>query len=243
MKKLIISNMSFAFNKHVNHFFHNVDLNFESGKIYFIEGKNGVGKSTLFSILQGTTPLEGQLSGSVIFDDVQYDITHKGMPTEVSKHVKTMVQDSNKMVVDVMTIAENLNLARLPKFPRLKLMPQKSRLPTMMTNLSFDLSSKVQKLSGGQKQILAIMMTLQKPARILLLDEPTAALDDKNSYLVMNFLNKIAQELDLIILVITHNKELSRSGENSHVITISTGLDETRSFKQIVEDCGKSFSF
>ena len=51
-------------------------------------------------------------------------------------------------------------------------------------------------------------MSLQKPTRVLLLDEPTAALDDKNAKMVMGFLETLLQSTDLTILIICHDKEL-----------------------------------
>jgi ATPase subunit of ABC transporter with duplicated ATPase domains len=50
--------MSFKFSGQKNYFFHNAHITFESGNNYFIQGKNGVGKSTFFAILQGTTTMQ-----------------------------------------------------------------------------------------------------------------------------------------------------------------------------------------
>jgi ABC-type lipoprotein export system ATPase subunit len=78
----------------------------------------------------------------------------------------------------------------------------------MLQEFNIDIHKKVDELSGGQKQILAILMALQKPTKLLLLDEPTAALDPKNAHMVMQCLQKLAQELDITVLIISHDKEL-----------------------------------
>src|SRR5581483_218231 len=78
----------------------------------------------------------------------------------------------------------------------------------MLDHGNIDMTTPAHLLSGGQRQILAIMMALQKPTRVLLLDEPTAALDNDNAQQVMAFLENITAELNLITLIICHDKEL-----------------------------------
>ncbi|HJZ23227.1 MAG TPA: ATP-binding cassette domain-containing protein [Candidatus Babeliales bacterium] len=133
------------------------------------------------------------------------------------------------MVINTMTVEENVKLAQLPLYPRLQPLSSSTHIPAIMHNFNIDHSLPIQQLSGGQKQILAIIMTLQKPTQVLLLDEPTAALDDKNSHMVMQFLNTLAKELDLIVVIITHDKELVESYKHHPVITIKKDEQETRS--------------
>jgi putative tryptophan/tyrosine transport system ATP-binding protein len=231
MKKLIIKDMSFKFNKQQNYFFHNANVTFESGKIYFVEGKNGVGKSTFFSILQGTIPCDAVLSGSVIFDGKQYTLQKNCMDPVLSSQIKTMYQDVNKMVVNSMTVAENLQLAQLPHYPRLIPLSDSSLAPRVMGDFVIDHTAVVQRLSGGQKQILAIMMALQKPTQVLLLDEPTAALDEKNTHIVIQFLKTIAQKLDLIIVIITHDTELTHTYAENGKVIIKTADQDMRTIE------------
>jgi ABC-type lipoprotein export system ATPase subunit len=87
-------------------------------------------------------------------------------------------------------------------------------------------------LSGGQRQILAILMALQKSASILLLDEPTAALDDKNSSMVMSFLNELlATDKNLTVLIICHDKELVDTYAHSQYHQIEVHDDNTRTIE------------
>ena len=220
MKKLIITNLSFKFHNQENYFFHTIDLTFESGKIYFVQGKNGVGKSTFFSILQGTTPRNALLTGSFSFDNQIYVIEKNNIDIKLSTNIKTMQQDCDKMVINTMTVKENIELAQLPKYPTLKPLSLPNALPAMLHDFGINELTPVCQLSGGQKQILAIIMILHKPTKILLLDEPTAALDDINSHIVMKFLDTLALNLDLIVIIITHDKELTESYTKHQKITI-----------------------
>jgi ABC-type lipoprotein export system ATPase subunit len=220
MKKLIINELTFAFNKQEHPFFHDIHIEFASGNIYFIQGKNGVGKSTFFSILQGTTPRNATLTGTVTFDNNQFIIKNNCIDTHISSHVKTVVQDITQMIVTTMTVEENLRLAHLPTYPRLIPLSHTINIPIIMHDFGIDSLTDVQRLSGGQKQILAIMMALQKPTQILLLDEPTAALDEKNTHMVMQFLTNLTKTLDLIIIIITHDKELTTTYAQNRTVAI-----------------------
>ena len=220
--------MSFKFNQQKNYFFHNAHISFESGKIYFIQGKNGVGKSTFFSILQGTTPTNAQLEGSVAFNNKNYAITNNTMNRDLCLYIKTMLQDSNKMVASTLTVQENIQLAQLPQYPNLKPLSYTTESPAMLDAFSINAQAPVQQLSGGQRQILAILMMLQKPTQVLLLDEPTAALDDKNSHMVMQFLGTLVKQLDIIVIIITHDKELIQTYPQHHTVTIKKETEEIR---------------
>lgn len=234
MKKLIIDHMTFGFNVHGPAFFKNVTINFESGNIYFVQGKNGVGKSTFFSILQGTTPHTATLEGTIHYDNHTVRITNNMIPHALSSLVKTVVQDVTQMIVTTFTVQENMQLALLPTYPTLASLPLTTSIPHIIHTFGIELTTESYKLSGGQKQIVAIMMALQKPTQLLLLDEPTAALDEKNTAIVMQFLTKLAKELNLIIIIITHDKELLTTyNQKSNIIITKNENDTTRTIEQL----------
>lgn len=221
MKKLLLQDINFKFKPQEQPFFHDVHMEFDSGAIYFIQGKNGVGKSTFFSILQGTTPRNAVLTGKISFDGTEFSIKNNCMDNTITSKVKTVVQDINKMIINAMTIEENLRLAHLPKYPHLLPLAHDITIPTLIKEFGItNLKKNVQQLSGGQKQILAIIMALQKPTQILLLDEPTAALDEKNTHMVMQFLTNLAKTLNLIVMIITHDKELTVTYPQNRTVTI-----------------------
>ena len=95
----------------------------------------------------------------------------------------------------------------MPKHPTLGSLP-KIDTKTIATQLPFDLETPVQNLSGGQRQWLAIAMALQQKPSVLLLDEPTAALDTKNAHEVMQTLARLAHESSTYVLMVCHNPEL-----------------------------------
>ncbi len=232
MKKCIISNLTFSFNNQKQPFFYNAHATFESGTLYFIQGKNGVGKSTFFSILQGTTPDNSLLTGTIHYNGHDYSIKNNVFPYHISIGIKTVVQDSNKMIAGAMTVEENLKLALLSSYPLPIPLSHSNAIHPLIKQFNIDPLTTAHHLSGGQRQILAIIMALQKRTSILLLDEPTAALDEKNSNLVMNFLNTLAQQQRLIIIIITHDQDIIKQYGTNKNLTIESGLDGTRTIKQ-----------
>lgn len=208
------------FHHQKDYFFYDVNLAFHSGVINFIEGKNGVGKSTFFSILQGTNSKSTLLEGTIQCNGEIFPIINSTINLSISLSIKAMIQDNNKMLISTMTVEQNLQMSRLPYYPQCKALSPIDTILFGMKNITLHPLAEVKKLSGGQKQILAIMMILQKPTKILLLDEPTASLDEENSHMVIEFLANLAQELDIIVIIVTHNREIDRCNENYRFFTI-----------------------
>jgi len=203
-----INNLYFKFHKNDDHyFFNNIQMQLSPGTLYVVQGENGVGKSTLFSILHGGADPESFLRASVQVDDVStLDIVDQ-FPESFTRQVHLVEQKYDTMLAQECSFLENLKLASMPRYPGLAPLANPQLFP-IIEKLGINLSQQVSRLSGGQRQLLAILMALQKPTRLLLLDEPTATLDRINSRMIMDFLLQLAEELNLIVMIICHDKEL-----------------------------------
>jgi putative tryptophan/tyrosine transport system ATP-binding protein len=102
-------------------------------------------------------------------------------------------------------------LANLPQYPSLSKLIEDICLPEFLDQFNLDVNKPIKFLSGGQRQILAILSALQKQAQILLLDEPTAALDSNNANMVISFLTKLVEMKKITILIICHDKKLAQN--------------------------------
>jgi ABC-type lipoprotein export system ATPase subunit len=205
---MFIKDLSFKFNdKSSEYFFRNLTAEFTPNTVHFIQGDNGVGKSTLFNIIQGIVDKDAVLDASIILDGVPYAAHSNQLPHAFTQQVHTVQQQYDRMIANQFTFMENLQLANLPFYPALQRLPQ-AKLFDIIKPLSIDMRKPAHLLSGGQRQLLAILMALQKPTKLLLLDEPTATLDSKNAHLVMQCLLQLAAELKVTMLVICHDKEL-----------------------------------
>lgn len=201
---LKLNNITFKFPGASNYFFENLNATFISGQLNFIQGANGVGKSTLFNILLGDIAQGSIIEGSV-------DLDNKSYPVECLSNVGIVHQQPNLMVADLYTGHENLQLALLSAYPNLTELPSAIALPKQLMAMRLPLEKQVRYFSGGQRQLLAIMMALQKRPLVLLLDEPTAALDENNAHMIFSYLQELAHEINIVMIVICHDIDLVKT--------------------------------
>ena len=230
---LTVSNLTFSFEKNGPPFFREVSCSFPENRLHFIRGKNGSGKSTLFRILRGKTDVSEKVTGSITLEGQRLDLSKAEDLWTLSNRIKMVQQRFDSMIADQFTFRENLRLANLPTFPQLTPLPDHRPLPQLVSRFGIDFDKPAHLLSGGQRQILSILMVLQKPIGLLLLDEPTAALDEKNASMVMDFLGKLRSSTTLTILIICHDRELVQNYATEHYFEIE--VDERTEVRSIHE--------
>lgn len=103
-----------------------------------------------------------------------------------------------------------------------------ARLPALLERLEIDLTLPTYRLSGRQRQILALTMALQKSPSLLLLDEPTATLDSINSHLVFQFLQALIIADKVTILTICHDHDLINEYCNGQQLEIDLTINGIR---------------
>lgn len=217
---LYIQHMDFAFSAD-KPFFKNVSLQCLPGRLNFLRGQNGSGKSTFFNILQQHIPQGARLTGNFTIDGQEMK----------SEYITIVVQDVNEMLASQFSVTQNLQCAKLSQYPGLRILPELSNT-AFLEEFNIDCDKQVDQLSGGQKQVLAIVIASQKPTKLLLLDEPTAALDPRNANMVMQCLQKLAQELDLTVLIISHDKELIMKYASGYYFEITQDNDGVRNIEE-----------
>ena len=184
-----------------------LSLHLNEGDFVTIIGGNGAGKSTLLNAVAGVFPID---HGSILLDG-----------TEISKlpeHRRAawlgrVFQDPMTGTAATMQIEENLALAarRGQKRTLRQGITQKERaafrekLAALGLGLEDRMADKVGLLSGGQRQALTLLMATLKQPKLLLLDEPTAALDPRTAARVLALSEQIVEENHLMTLMVTHN--------------------------------------
>ncbi len=205
---LVLNNLSFSFDEKKKKLFDNFSCLFKTAGLYFIQGKNGAGKSTLFKILSGEHSDHKGLSGEIKYKDFVFDVTTQEYVEFAQQYIRSVPQNFDDMLAPQFNFYQNLQFTQIKEYPSLRPFKRIEKLPDIVVHSGIPTDTAVENLSGGQRQILAILMALQRPTKILLLDEPTAALDQENSHLVMKFLVELQKREDLMILFICHDHDL-----------------------------------
>lgn len=215
-------------------FFDNLSFDFAANKMHFIRGKNGAGKSTLFRLLRGQVDSTEELSGLITVHGKTYDLAYKNDRAVIASSISIVHQRFDLMLAGNFTFIENLQLARMPRYPGLTNFPPPPALPSLVHRFGISADTPASLLSGGQRQILAILMTLQQPATILLLDEPTAALDAKNSTMVMQFIAELLKTRpELTVIIICHDKELVETYAHNQYLDILVSKENVRTISAV----------
>jgi simple sugar transport system ATP-binding protein len=184
---------------------HGVSLTVRSGEVTCVLGDNGAGKSTLIKIMSGLHHADTGLM-KVNGVEAQFDSPRDALAAGIA----TVYQDL--AVVDLMETWRNFFLGSEIRKPIPLLRPLDIEQMQRITNdelgkLGIHLASVNQPLgtlSGGQRQCVAIARAVYFGAKVLILDEPTAALGVKQSGIVLNYVNK-ARESGVAVVFITHN--------------------------------------
>lgn len=186
-----------------------LSLSLAQGDFTVVIGSNGAGKSTMLNVISGALVPD---SGRVILhgEDVTALPVHRR-----AAHIGRVFQDPMLGTAPSLSIEENLALAErrgMRRGLRLALRaPTRKRYAELLAPFGLGLESRMGvlagKLSGGQRQVLALLMASLRRPRLLLLDEHTAALDPGTADLVMRATRRIVEEDQLTALMITHNMQ------------------------------------
>lgn len=185
----------------------NINLKINEGEFLILVGSNGSGKSTLLNAIAGTTSIT---SGKIFFDDNDVTSLHD---YERSKWVARIFQNPLAGTSPDLTVLDNFRMAALrtknkslqmgltKKFVELV----KEKMSSLNLGLENKIYNKMSSLSGGQRQALTLLMAVMDHCKILLMDEPTAALDPRSSDTIMNIAQKLIEENNLTTILVTHS--------------------------------------
>ncbi|MGF1907964.1 methionine ABC transporter ATP-binding protein MetN [Vibrio kasasachensis] len=183
-----------------------INLHISQGTIFGVIGASGAGKSTL---IRCVNMLEAPTSGEIIVDGVDLTKLGKSQLSEARRNIGMIFQHFN--LLSSRTVFENVAL------PLELAGKDKTQIKTKVTEL-LQLVGLVDKhesypsnLSGGQKQRVAIARALACEPKVLLCDEATSALDPATTQSILELLREINRQLQITILLITHEMDVVKS--------------------------------
>lgn len=202
----------------------NIYVNINANEFIVIVGSNGSGKSTLLNSIAGSFICD---EGTILIDG--NDVTRL-QDYERTQWLSRVFQNPLQGTAPALSIIDNFRLAALrTQSKSMKIGVSntfvekvKERIATLNMGLEDKINQPVGSLSGGQRQALTLLMSVMDDSKILLLDEPTAALDPKSAATVMLTADKLVKQLQLTALLVTHNLKEAISYGN-RIIQMSEG--------------------
>ncbi len=178
-----------------------VDVTLNPGELTLLMGPSGSGKTTLLSILGCIlTPTEGEL---MIGGDTAHGLNAEKLAAVRRRHVGFVFQSYN--LFPTMTALENVLLALDVRNARSADPVRAAKNALEAVGLGHRINAYPSKLSGGEKQRVAMARALAGSPSVILADEPTAALDSENGKAVMELLARVAQNPTRAVLAVTHD--------------------------------------
>ena len=187
--------------------FQDFNLRIPAGQFVSVVGSNGSGKTSMLNLICGSI---GADAGKICVNDS--DITSQ---KEYMRHKKIgrVYQNPAAGTCPGMTVLENLSIADKKKtgygLGRCVRKERRQEYREMLADLGLGLEDKLETrvavLSGGQRQVLALLMATMTPIDFLILDEHTAALDPRTAEIVMQLTDRIVREKKMTTVMVTHN--------------------------------------
>ena len=226
MIKLQSINKQFKNRKRTVHALTDINLTFGETGLCFIVGESGAGKSSLLNII---SLQDRATSGSLIIDNVDtLNLKRKDLATLRSKYFGIVFQDLN--LINDFSVFTNISLG----LELQKKKVTKDEVIDVLNKLHLPndiIDEKVKNLSGGQKQRVAIARTLIKNPKVIICDEPTGSIDNKNGLEIMAALKEISK--DKLVIIVSHDLAFASTYadriiniEEGHIVSDNNPVEE-----------------
>ncbi len=194
-----------------------LDLTVERGELMGIVGASGSGKSTLLNMLGA---LDKPSAGSLFVDGkdlLKFD--EKDLIKYKRETVGFVWQNNARNLLPYLTALENVQTPML--FERGGRRRQRAGELLELVGMAHRKNSRLDQLSGGEQQRVAIALALANKPKLLLADEPTGAVDAKTAAYILDVFRRLNEELGLTIVIVTHDPNLAR--KVNRVVAIRDG--------------------
>ncbi len=210
---------------------HNIDLQFEPGKITVLIGPNGCGKSTLLKALVRINP---HTNGSIVVNDIDIE-NYKTV--ELAKQIAYLSQSKNIPDITVLKMVLHGRFAYL-KYPRRyhKEDYEIARKALAWVGMSDLEDERMNRLSGGMRQNVYIAMALAQDTPVILMDEPTTYLDIYHQLKLMDMVKDLAREGKTVVMVLHDLSQALRVADE--IVVMQDGVLRAKGTPQEVYESG-----
>lgn len=188
-----------------------ISLEIKDGDFLVLLGASGSGKSTLLNVISGLEPAD---MGTVLYND--QDISNMN-----DSEITLFRKDTIGYVFQQYFLLPNLNIDKNVKMGADLAGNKNYRKLIDAVGLSDKIKKYPHELSGGEQQRVSIARALAKQPQVLYLDEPTGALDETTSRLVLGLLCKLQKEMGFTMVMVTHNQNIAEMADT--VISMNSG--------------------
>ena len=204
-----------------------VSVRIQDGEFIVILGASGSGKSTLLNIMSGLEPSD---DGSVSYDGQQLDQMSEKELTKFRRD-NTAYIFQQYYLLPHLTVEKNVRMGAdldhnkdyLKYIEAVGLSDKRKKFPS--------------ELSGGEQQRVAIARALAKHPRVLFLDEPTGALDEKTGRLVLDYIIRLQKEQDFTMIMVTHNGNIAETADriihmnSGKIVSVAENADKKTAYE------------
>src|SRR5437868_3243558 len=202
--------------------FQQVDLNLRAGEMVAIVAPSGAGKSTLLHLL---ATLDTPTSGAIYFESKRIETNDEAALASFRNCAVGFLWQRHQLLPDF-TAEENVAMPLLLRGESISTALKKARNWLAEVGLAERASHLAGELSGGEQQRVAIARALVTGPRVLLADEPTGDLDERNAWAVFELLERLHRTHGLTSLIATHNLVLAERCDR--ILTLEHGVLQTR---------------
>ncbi|WP_405154589.1 ATP-binding cassette domain-containing protein [Paenibacillus sp. FSL K6-0108] len=211
VESIKFENFGFSYNE--NALLGEIQLEFHKGKLYSFSGRNGVGKTTLILSLMGLFTKE--MEGNIYINNLPIEqidmVTLRKKIFGYSDQASTVIYDSIKNNLELNNESNN----KLKEI--VEILGLNHYINNSPAGLDSIINEQSKNISGGEKQKISIARALLKDSQVLILDEPTSAMDLQSISRLLNYLHKL--KLDKIIILVSHDSNVLKECDVNYTLT------------------------
>lgn len=217
-KDISLDNVSFSYGN--TPVLHNISLRFKKGGKYAIIGPSGCGKTTILKLLLGWLP---SYTGTILIDGIDSRTYNPNQMLQWMSYIEQDIFLFNSTIRDNITLGEDFSDKQIED--ALVASALNADIETLPDGINTQVGEEGSNLSGGQRQRVAIARALIHKRSILLIDEGTSALDQKNADIIEN---SLLSNPDLTLIMVSHHLSVERQKQFTYVFNLQSLQDKTK---------------